>query len=311
MKYLFIFNPAAGPVNSKEKYGDAIKSVCEKNGLDYEFVLTERVGHATEIASAAADAATAENPVRIFSIGGDGTLCEVASGLIGKENCELGCIPCGSGNDYIKSFGTSADFLDFESYITSDAVAVDGIDTGVLKSINICSMGFDAIICDNANKIKEKNKKYSGSQAYDKAVIKSFFGKIYNTLKITIDGKETFEGDYLFSLAASGQYYGGGFNSAPMADPTDGQIDFVLVKRVSKLKALTLVSDYKNGSFINKKKFKKILTIRKGTHMHVESETPVIVTVDGECFASTDIDFKIMPKALRFVAPKCYLEKRA
>lgn len=311
MKYLFIINPTAGPVNAGEKYGDDIKSTCEKNGLDYEIVYTQHEGHASEIAAEAADAATAECPVRVFAVGGDGTLCETANGLMNKPNCELGCLPCGSGNDYIKSFGTTEDFLDFDSYIVSQSVAVDAIDAGPLKSINICSMGFDAIICDKANRIKSKNKKYSGAQAYDKAVIRSFLGKIYNTIKVTIDDKETFEGDYLFSLAAGGQYYGGGFHSAPMADPTDGIIDFILVKKVSKLKALTLISDYKSGAFVHKKRFKKILTIRKGTHMRVESKTPVIVTVDGECFSSTTIDFEIMKGALQFVAPKAYLEKRA
>lgn len=311
MKYLFIINPAAGPVNAAEKYSDSIKSTCEKAGIEYGIVLTEYVGHASEIAAKAADEATPECPVRIFAAGGDGTLCETANGMLNKPNCELGCLPCGSGNDYIKTFGTKEDFLDFESYLTSSAVAVDAIDAGPLKSINICSMGFDAIICDKANQIKSKNKKYSGAQAYDKAVIRSFFGKIYNTIKITIDDKETFEGDYLFSLAAGGQYYGGGFNSAPMADPTDGMIDFVLVKKVSKLKALTLISDYKSGAFVHKKRFKKILTIRKGKHMRVESKQPVVVTVDGECFSSTKIDFEIMPAALRFVVPKAYLEKRS
>lgn len=309
MKYVFIVNPVAGKENPLNKYGKLIKDACESRQLDYEILVTECPGNATELAVNAASKATEENPVRIFSVGGDGTLCEISSGVIGYENCELGCIPCGSGNDYIKCFGTKQEFLDLDNYICSGAVAVDAIKAGDIKSINICSMGLDANICHKANELKEKNKKLSGSKAYNKAIAICIMGKLYNKLKVTIDDSEVFEGKYLFSIAASGQYYGGGVNSAPMADPTDGLLDFILIKNVSHLRALGLVSKYKSGEYVHSRCMKKILTLRRGKKLHVEAADSAIVNIDGECSRILDITFEVMEKAVKFIVPASYLSK--
>lgn len=309
MRYLFIVNPMAGMENPMDVYSDAIKSVCDANGIDGEFQLTERVGHATELARAAADAATEENPLRVFAVGGDGTLCEVANGVMGKPWCELGSIPCGSGNDFIKAFCDRSEFLKLEDYITSGSLKVDGIKSELMNSINICSLGLDANICDMTNRIKAKNRKLSNSKAYNKAVTRCLFGKLYNVLKITIDDTEVFEGKYMFSLAASGQFYGSGMKSAPMADPCDGLLDFVFVKAVSHLRAISLVGDYKTGEYFYKKKFEKIVIHRRGKKIRIEAKNPAIVNIDGETMPINDVTFEVVPSAFRFIVPKSVYQK--
>lgn len=314
MKYVFIVNPAAGIRNPLEVCGDEIKKACEAEGLDYEIVLTERTGHATELAAKYADAASAEAPARIFSVGGDGTLCEVSNGLMGKPFCEMGVIPCGSGNDYVRSFGTKEDFLDIGNYITSGTVGVDGIrttcDVTQLNSLNIASLGFDANVCSTANELKLKNKKLSGSKAYTRAIAINFFRKLYNDLTVTMDDSETFKGKYFFSVAANGQYYGGGVNSAPMADPTDGKLELILIKKASRLKFLTMVGDYTGGTYEKKRSFRKLLIHRQCRKMHVISKKNAIVNVDGECFPCKEVTFEIMPSVIQLVVPEAYLEKR-
>ena len=314
MKYVFIINPAAGIQNPVEVCGDAIKKACEDYGLNYEIVLTERTGHATELAAAYADAAVQDAPVRIFSVGGDGTLCEVSNGIMGKPFCELGVIPCGSGNDYVRSFGCKEEFLDIDNYIISGTVGVDGIrttcDSTELNSLNIASLGFDANVCSTANELKAKNKKLSGSTAYTRAIAINFFRKLYNDLTVTVDEKVTYLGKYFFSIAANGQYYGGGINSAPMADPTDGRMELILIRKASRLKFLTLVGDYTHGTYEKKKKFRKLLTHCQCEKMHVVSKKPAVVNVDGECFPCREVTFEVMPSAIQLVVPKSYLEKK-
>ncbi len=314
MKYYFIVNPAAGKENPLNICREPIEEVCRRHSLEYEFVLTEHSGHATALASAIADRATAEAPVKVFSVGGDGTLCEVANGLMGKPCCELGVIPCGSGNDYIRSFGDKAEFLDYESYLLSDSVPVDGIKTTCagtqLNSLNLASLGFDANVCDTANRLKAKNKKLSSSSAYTRAIAKNFFRRLYNRLTVTINDSETFSGKYLFSFAANGQYYGGGYHSAPSADPTDGTLEMVLIRNLSRLRFLTIVGSYQNGSYFYKKKYQKLITYRQGTKMHVKSKKPAIVNVDGECFPCSEVTFEVMPGVIKFIAPKKYIEAR-
>ncbi len=309
MKYVFIVNPVAGKQNPLIELEDKIRSVCESSGLDFEIIETEHPGHATEIARVAAETSTEDNPVRVFSVGGDGTLCETANGLINRPFVELGCIPCGSGNDFNKTFGKAEQFLAVEKYITCPSVEIDAISSEHMNAINICSLGLDAIVCDYANKLKSKNKKMSGPQAYNKAVVKALMGRIYNTLKITVDDEQVFEGKYLFSLAANGQYYGGGWHSAPVADPSDGLLDFIFIRKISKLRALTVIPAYKGGTYFGKRSFRKILTHVRGKKIRIQSVKPSIVNIDGECEAINDITFEVMPRALRFIVPDSYINK--
>ena len=216
------------------------------------------------------------------------------------RNVEFGIIPCGSGNDYVKTFGGAKGFEDIEHYLTAPSRYVDAIDTGHFASVNICSMGIDAIICDRTNRMT-RTKKLLGSGTYTLAVLISMLGKVYNTLKITIDDNEVYEGEYMFSLAASGKYYGGGYMGAPMADPSDGLLDFVMIKRVSKLKMASLLGDYKSGRYPDSKKFDGLLTVRRGKKMKIESEKPAIVNIDGECLKLSEVTFKVIPSALRLI----------
>lgn len=312
MRYCFIINPVAGDVKNLEKYGDVIKEFCEKKELDYEIFVTEGCEHATEIARSCAEKG---DSVRIFSCGGDGTLFEVLNGIVGYDNVELGCMPCGSGNDYVKCYGDKKEFFDLESYVFSDSIPVDliSVDLGEMGkkySLNITSLGLDAMICNQADKYIRSGK-YSGSKAYDKAMVKCLFGKRDNDLKITIDDDETIEGSFLFSIAASGICYGGGYHSAPMADPTDGILDFILIKSVPFIKLPFLIGAYKDGTYINKRRFKKIMHLRKGKKMLVESRKPAVINVDGECFTRESVTLELLAGKIKFIVPPAYFKKNA
>ena len=297
MRYVFIANPNAGAKNGFEKYRDRITSTCEKMGVPYKFMLTRSGSDLTDFARSEGETG---DDVRIIVMGGDGGICGAANGIIGMRNVEFGIIPCGSGNDYVKTFGGANGFEDIEHYLTAPSRYVDAIDTGHFASMNICSMGIDAIICDRTNRMT-RTKKLLGSGTYTLAVLISMLGKVYNTLKITIDDNEIYEGEYMFSLAASGKYYGGGYMGAPMADPSDGLLDFVMIKRVSKLKMASLLGDYKSGRYPDSKKFDGLLTVRRGKKMKIESEKPAIVNIDGECLKLSEVTFKVIPSALRLI----------
>jgi len=152
--------------------------------------------------------------------------------------------------------------------------------------------------------VKSKNKKLSGPKAYNKAVARCLPGKIYNELKITIDDDKVFEGKYLFSLAANGQYYGSGWRSAPVADPCDGMLDFIFINKMSTLRALTVIPAYKSGKYFFMKKYKKILTYARGRKIRIQSVKPSVVNIDGECESINDITFEVVPNALKFIVPQ-------
>ncbi len=298
MKCVFIANSQA----SSDRYRAAAETACRKIGAECKFILPERGSDLTELARTAAEECGADK-LRMIILGGDGMICRIATGIANMPNVELGCIPCGSGNDYVRTFGGAKKFMDFEAALTAPSKYVDGIRADGLISLNICSMGLDAMICDRTNRMTHI-KKILKSGTYSLAALISIFGRVYNSLRVTIDDKYVYEGDFVFSLAASGQYYGGGYRGAPLANPHDGLLDFILVRRVSKLRIASLIGDYKKGLHMNNPEFEDILIARRGKKMKLESSSPAVITVDGECSSVTEMTFEIVPQAVRFIIPE-------
>ena len=126
MRYVFIANPKAGAGKGFNKYKDRLVTACEKMGVPYKFMLTRSGSDLTDFARSEGEKG---DEVRIIVLGGDGGICGAANGIICMENVEFGIIPCGSGNDYVKSFGGAKGFEDIEHYLTAPSRYVDAIDT--------------------------------------------------------------------------------------------------------------------------------------------------------------------------------------
>lgn len=299
MRYVFIINPKAGKKNPYKKVFPTLEKICKNHGIEYTYHLTKRSGHATEIARSEAQKG---DEVRIFACGGDGTLTETANGLIGFENAQLGCIPCGSGNDFIKSFGQT-DFYNFEDNLLGKAKKVDAIKVNEnLYALNICSLGIDAMVAYRMVRFKHWPL-VSGQMAYTLALIATVFGKICRRFSVTIDGEQIYDGKMTLALGASGECYGGGYWGAKGAENDDGLLDFVIIKKVSKLKLSSVLSIYKAGNHFNDSKIKPILIYRRGKTMEVKSKKKTVLNIDGECIITDKAVFNVVPGALNFIVP--------
>ena len=238
--------------------------------------------------------------MRIFACGGDGTLFDVVNGVYGWPNVEVGCIPTGSGNDYIKNFGSKNDFLNIKEQIKGSGIPVDITScNGEYYSINIASAGFDAEVCCHKNKMK-KLSRLSGKLSYNAAIFKALMFNIKNPLKITIDGNKIPKTNYLFVLAANGKYYGSSFMPAPDAAPNDGLLEAVTIKSVPRLKILSLLSAYKKGTHVG---LTDICTVKKAETLCVESDREFSINLDGEVFKYKKAEFVVLPNALKFILP--------
>lgn len=304
MKYVFIINPNAGKSSSFFIVKNTIDEYFQNRNQDYVAYETQREKHATEIVRDELSRSGGEK-IRFYVAGGDGTVNEVINGIGVNPLAEMGVIPVGSGNDFIKTFGKKEDFLHLENQFNGTVTKVDLIKTTSSYSVNICSVGLDANVCYNVINFK-KMPMVNGSLAYDMALAKSLFSKLGQDLKIEIktkDGLREYGGNYLFALAASGQWYGGGYHGAPRAIANDGLLDFILIKTPSMAKLLGLISIYKKGEHLESPKFKKYLTYIRGTEMKIIGEKPFICNNDGECEKLTEENYKIIPNALNFVLP--------
>ena len=297
MKHVFILNPAAGKHQGALQVQPQAEAFFEAHPMEHAFFVTSHPGEATEIAKREC----AEGHVRVYACGGDGTVLEVLNGLKDAPHTELASVPCGSGNDFLRIMPQAPLFHDIASLICGRARPVDVIRCDDRLSLNMCSMGMDATVADRMGRYKHWPL-VSGSMAYNLAVARTFFGKLGQKLRIIMEtdqGTVEREGDYLFALAANGQYYGGGYKGSPLSQPDDGVLDFVLIKTVSHFGVLRLLDKYKKGLHLDL----PCCEMFRGTSMRVLAETPAVVTADGECFSTTDVSFSILPGAVSFVFP--------
>lgn len=303
MRYVFIINPKAGSENYLGKIKGVIEEYFKDKENEYKIIETEYKGHAEEITRSEASLG---DEVRIYGFGGDGTLLELTRGAANKENAEIGIFPVGSGNDYIKNYGDREAFMSFENQINGESIYVDGINTEGGAALNICSMGLDAKVAYHM--VGFKNIPFvSGPLAYDLSVAKCLMGKIGEELKVTVkteNGNITMEGTYLFALAASGRYYGGGYMGAPLAKTNDGLLDFVLIKKPPLYKIPKLIGIYKSGQHPESEYIKEYLTYVKGYEMEVESQKPAVCNYDGECDIKASEKFTLAKNMIRFILPK-------
>ncbi len=295
MKYVFIVNPVAG----KKKAGEfipEIEKICRAKGVDYEIYQTSSVGDAKKYTR---ELGLSGEKMRVFGCGGDGTLFEVINGAYGFDNLEVGTLPLGSGNDFVRNFGSKKDFLDVLSQLEGKNRKIDLIKCGEKYAISQCSMGLDAEVCAKQAAFK-KLPLVSGEMAYTASLVFCFLTKSSNVFQVSIDDGEFETYDLLFSLCGNARYYGGGYKGTPLAICDDGLLDFIIVKKdMPVIKFLKLMGDYKKGKHLEWGR----TVFRRGRKMTVRSKKFSAVNVDGECEFVKERTFEIVPRAINFAFP--------
>ena len=307
MKHVFIINPKAGKGTGVRKILPQIERYAENHpGFDYVVYITKSAGDGQRYAK---EIASAGEPVRLYACGGDGTLYEIANGAFGYRNAEIAVVPLGSGNDFIRLFGTQEQFADLQAQIDGTAIELDAIRCGDRIALNQCSMGFDAETCNKQQDFK--NLKFlNGDTSYVAALLYCFLFKMENEFTIQIGDEEPFTQKVLFCVAGNSRWYGGGFMAAPFAMPDDGLLDIVVVrKNMSRAKLLSVITPYKQGRLINH----PMTIFKRAKKVTITAKEPVTANIDGECIQTQQATFELMEKSVRFVIPTStdYLKKVA
>ena len=171
-KYYFILNPAAGQGKALD-LRDSIEEIAKKANLDFEIYETKEELDGQVITGDFAKLKDDDCSIRIYACGGDGTLNEIINGVIGFDNVEIGIIPTGTGNDFIRNFAREELFNDIEAQINGDSIEVDTIRYRYYKNdysqerycINMFNIGFDSTVVEKAGNLK-KLPGISGNFAY-------------------------------------------------------------------------------------------------------------------------------------------------
>lgn len=312
MKHLFLVNPISGKADASLHLVPQILKAAKNAKIDYEIELTQKVGHAKQMAQTYAEK---HQEIRIYACGGDGTLNEVLEGVYLSKNlnAQAASVPCGSGNDFVRNFGSAEDFLNLADNIAGESIPIDLVKTEDGVSAAICSIGIDAEIAYNIPKYR-RLPFCGGSMAYNLSIVERLFRHMGQKLRITIDGT-VLEGEYLIATICNGICYGGGYKAAPMANLQDGLLEVILVKRISRLQIANVLPKYKIGAHIENGQviasLAEVVQYYRAKEINIEllDKEKTIVNIDGECNPKPGLQARVMPNAVRFVLPATLYQK--
>ena len=296
MKHLFIINPAAGSKNRTEESSKIIHKICRARKLSYEIRVSTAPGECKRIAR---EACLTGEELRIYACGGDGTLNEVVSGAAGFDNAAVTVYSGGSGNDFVKLFDEPKAFFDLNRLMDADEATFDLIDCNGDISLNICSVGLDARIGTDVSNYKRLPLLH-GFRAYAASTVVNVVRGIAEHYVVEING-ETIDAEQTFVCVCNGRFYGGGFNPVPTADPSDGILDVLLVKKVSRLQVPGLIGKYKAGRYAE---LPHVVRHIRTDCITIRCDRPTPVNLDGELRTAETVTLKVSDKKIRFFYPK-------
>ena len=205
-----IVNPVAGAYSTRRKWA-RISKLLRHVGLSFDFQYTEGVGHAIELARAAAS----DGYRYVVAVGGDGTINEVANGILGStgsSNTSLGVVSTGTGSDFARSTGIPRDYTSACSFLTSSQRLL--IDVGVVEYqsngqvlkrffVNAAGVGFDAAVVEATERLP---KYFGGTIPYLAGLVRTLFG--YKNKAVVVGVGSKVEAKRILSIVvANGCYF--------------------------------------------------------------------------------------------------------
>ncbi|AFD08751.1 diacylglycerol/lipid kinase family protein [Solitalea canadensis] len=288
---LFVINPISGG-KSKKRVEQLIIDNLDHEKYEYEMAYSNAVDHARKLSRSAVHLGFDT----VAAVGGDGTVNEVAKGIMSiNANAELGIIPFGSGNGLARHLRIPMDVKKAIDVLNQNTVKV--IDTATLNGepfFNMAGVGFDAHI----SAMFAHNKK-RGLSGYVKSVFRELNNYNSDDYELTVDGKSMSKKAFMISFANSTQF-GNNAHIAPLADISDGLLDVAIVKPFPfyqfPMLAWRLMSGTAHRSaFVEVIKAKEIKVIRKENGaVHLDGEPKML---NGQ------IDIKIRPLSLKVLVP--------
>jgi YegS/Rv2252/BmrU family lipid kinase len=246
---------------------------------------------------------------RLLVAGGDGTLSEVATGLLGAglgAYARIGILPFGTGGDFVRTLGIPRDLERAIACIASgklrrvDAVRVTLHDAAgrerSVYGVNITSLGISALVVTLA----ERSPRFVGGRgAFLLGTLRAIPRFQARPVRLLVDGKLVHEGPLILAAAANGRYFGGGMLVAPQAHCDDGKLDVVVVAGLSKAQLLTKLVRIYRGTHLADPAVESF----RGRVIEAQGASEVRLEVDGEPVGCLPVRIEVLEGALSLLAP--------
>jgi diacylglycerol kinase family enzyme len=293
-KIRFIINPISGGVK-KAKVPQMIEEHLDHTLFEYDIAITQYKRHAKAIAAESAR----EGIDIVCAVGGDGSVHEVGTALIGT-NCHLAIIPTGSGNGLARHLKIPLKTPEaIRSINQLHSLRMDTVLANDKAFLGVGGFGFDAFI---AKRFDEYHIR--GFYGYAQLIYEEYFS--YNPPKVkVILPNETIKGKFLLSSIANSSEFGNGFVISPKSMVTDGQLELVLLKQFAWWRTMGILSRF----FMKRIEGSRFIRIIPFTKARIILEQP-LAHYDGEPFeVRKEINIEIVPKSLSVLCGADYFKQ--
>lgn len=292
MKTRFILNPCSGRNRTRPHLDRTIREFIAARSLDASCELTDAPGHATELAR---DAVRTGHEL-VVAVGGDGTMNEVAQGLVDTP-AALALVPCGSGNGLARHLGLPRSWMGALDLAAGTGSRVVRVDTGTANGLpffNAMGLGMDADVSRRFNRLTRR-----GLRAYAR-VAWSALRELRTERCVITGGATSHTMDILLVAVANSDQYGNNAQIAPGARVDDGRLDLVAVAAVGLARAATLVPRLFLGNLDQSPYVRRL----SGTRFVIDRTSTGIIHTDGETHAtSARVEVVVRPRSLKIVIP--------
>ncbi len=284
MQRIHIVNPAAGKGYAESKIRSDSNDIIYRtksagDGEQYAFDITQKY-----------------DECELVVYGGDGSICDVVNGVMRagtNNNCIISIVEAGSGNDLARC-------------LTTEPTPIDVIKYNDRYCANMINIGFDCSVVEKTDKYK-RIPLIKGSLSYTFAIADVLLRRMWHELEIeAVDANGStvkFEKNkYLLLGVANGMFCGGGYKSASASDLSDGLLDLLVVKNISRPRFISIIGDYKKGTHINadgtvNARFADILSYVKCKSIKIKGMRAICT--DGEVVECNEVQITPVPSAIR------------
>ncbi len=290
-----IVNPISGRGGGPDRARDLLERAADlmlARGVEPQVFVTERPGHARELAAAA----VRQGVGTVVAWGGDGTVNEVAS-AVAFSRTRLGIVPSGSGNGLAGGLGLPSEpFAALSIALGTSSRAIDVAELDGRLFVNIAGVGLDANI---AGGFAEAGRTRRGFLTYARVTVEELARFRPASYRLLVDGRSIDARPLLIAIA-NGRQYGNGAVIAPNAELDDGRLDVVVVANRSLLRALTQVPRL----FMGQADRVAGVDVHRVETVTISSDAPIRYHVDGEPgVGGRTIQVRVRPQSLQVMVP--------
>lgn len=305
---LVIVNPKSAAGSTRSRWASNASDLRAHFGA-FSVAFTKKPGDGIELAKRGVEAGRKF----IIACGGDGTINEVANGILQTgEDVELGILPSGTGGDFRRTLGLP----------TSAREAAKSLREGVTKTIdvgkvtflnhtdeqvsryflNVSSFGLSASINE---RVKSQNlfkwlpgNTFGGKSNFAFSTLQEVLDTEFVTVRVKIDDQDEKTLNTINFCVANSRYFGGGMKIAPNAKINDGFLDVINIGDIKTAKILLNAYKLYSGSHLSLAEVKSTLAKRIEVSP-VDKNQPIFIETDGELPGKLPAVYEIVPNALR------------